>query len=402
VPEHRFNPRTDPGPTALPTATIGKRWAGAGTSLALLPLRLFLGTTFVFAGLQKLANPNFFNHSSSISIWAQLVGAERTSPIGSLLGHLLRVATPLGAFIAVGEVAIGLGVGFGLLTRVAAAGGMLLSFGLFLTVSFHSHPYYTGADIVVFFAFTPLLLGGAGGVLALDAALRRAAQQEAVLKQRRLQPTGPRLPSVLRPGLTGASFQPERRALLAKAATGVGALAVVAIGLDAAIGRLVGQSATTPSATPVLGGGGKATTSVPTTRPPTTVRASAGGRPPTTTGTSAGPTSTTVGAEATPPGKALGPAKEVPVGGAAMFQDPATGDPGIVIQRTTGHFVAFDAVCPHAGCTVGYSAANDLIVCPCHGSEFNPQTGALIMGPAPHGLSPIHIGIGPNDELYAV
>ena len=49
----------------------------------LLPLRLFLGVTFVFAGLQKLANPDFFRASSPISIHAQLVGASRTSPIGA-------------------------------------------------------------------------------------------------------------------------------------------------------------------------------------------------------------------------------------------------------------------------------------------------------------------------------
>ena len=85
-----------------------------------------------------------------------------------------------------------------------------------------------------------------------------------------------------------------------------------------------------------------------------------------------------------------------------MFQDPATGDPGIVIQQAAGHFVAFDAVCPHAGCTVGYSAANNLIVCPCHGSEFDPSSGAVIAGPAPRGLRPIQISEASNGELYAV
>jgi thiosulfate dehydrogenase [quinone] large subunit len=85
-----------------------------------------------------------------------------------------------------------------------------------------------------------------------------------------------------------------------------------------------------------------------------------------------------------------------------MFQDPATGDPAIVIQATAGHFVAFDAVCPHAGCTVGYSPANSLIVCPCHGSEFNPATGARVAGPAPHGLRSIQIAESSNGQLYAV
>ena len=51
---------------------------------------------------------------------------------------------------------------------MAAAGGMVLAVTLFLTVSFHSSPYYTGADIVFVFAWIPLVLAGSGGVLSLD------------------------------------------------------------------------------------------------------------------------------------------------------------------------------------------------------------------------------------------
>ena len=91
----------------------------------------------------------------------------------------------------------------------------------------------------------------------------------------------------------------------------------------------------------------------------------------------------------------------MPVGGAATFTDPATGDPGLVLQLTKGQFVAYDAVCPHAGCTVGYSQGAKLIVCPCHGSEFDPTTGAVISPPAPRGLTPIHLAVNGNGELLA-
>lgn len=37
---------------------------------------------------------------------------------------------------------------------------------LFLTVSYHTSPYDTGADIVFFFAWMALILAGSGGVLA--------------------------------------------------------------------------------------------------------------------------------------------------------------------------------------------------------------------------------------------
>ena len=63
-------------------------------------------------------------------------------------------------------------------------------------------------------------------------------------------------------------------------------------------------------------------------------------------------------------------------------------------------FYAYDAVCPHAGCTVGYYAANDIIVCPCHGSEFAVTTGDVINGPAPHGLAKLKIAEGSNGNLY--
>ena len=138
---------------------------------ALLPLRAFLGFTFCFAGLQKLANPNFFNANSPSSIQAQLIASIRISPLHLILGHLLKFAVPIGVVIALAELAVGLGALLGLWTRVAAAGGIVLSLTLFLTVSFHSSPYYTGADIVFFFAWIPLLLAGSGGVLSLDAVI---------------------------------------------------------------------------------------------------------------------------------------------------------------------------------------------------------------------------------------
>ena len=138
---------------------------------ALLPLRAFLAFTFCFAGLQKLANPNFFDANSPSSIQAQLIASIRISPLHQILGHLLKFAVPIGIFIALAELAVGLGALLGLWTRVAAAGGIVLSLTLFLTVSFHSSPYYTGADIVFLFAWIPLLLAGSGGVLSLDAVI---------------------------------------------------------------------------------------------------------------------------------------------------------------------------------------------------------------------------------------
>jgi len=54
----------------------------------------------------------------------------------------------------------------------------------------------------------------------------------------------------------------------------------------------------------------------------------------------------------------------------------------IVVHRAATEeprFVAFDSLCPHAGCPLGYSPGDQLVKCPCHGSRFftvaDPVTG---------------------------
>src|SRR6202035_1818471 len=59
---------------------------------ALLPLRAFLGFTFCFAGLQKLANLGFFDAADPASIQSQLAGAARRSPVHALISPLAHVA----------------------------------------------------------------------------------------------------------------------------------------------------------------------------------------------------------------------------------------------------------------------------------------------------------------------
>ena len=327
----------------------------------LLPLRLFLGGTFLFAGLQKLANPAFFRSSSPISIHTQLVGTADTSPIGGLLTQLAGASTLIGVLMAMAEVAIGVGALLGVLTQVAAVGGVLVSLSLFLAISFHTHPFYTGSDIVFLFAWTPIMLAGAAGAPAIDTWL--AARRN------------------LAPAADGSrSDAMSRGAFIGVVAAG----SAVLVGAVAGIGRIFAPPASGAAA--VLGGGSTGTT---TTAPAST----------NTTG--AGDPNTTTTAPL-PKGTAIGPASQVPVGGSAAFTDPQTGDPSLVIQHTADTFVAFDAICPHAGCTVAYQSGSNIIACPCHGSEFNPRTGAVVNGPATSGLTPINVIKGSNGNLYAV
>jgi len=143
---------------------------------ALLPLRVFLGIVFLYAGISKIADKRFLDGTSPISIHAQVLAVKRASPIGGLLGPVADHSFAFGLFMALAEIAVGLGVLLGLLTRVAALGGMLIALSLWLTVSWQAEPWYTSADVVYLFALSPLLLGGAGE-FSLDAWLARARER---------------------------------------------------------------------------------------------------------------------------------------------------------------------------------------------------------------------------------
>lgn len=74
------------------------------------------------------------------------------------------------------------------------------------------------------------------------------------------------------------------------------------------------------------------------------------------------------------------PVPDVPQGGGVVR------DGVVVTQPSAGEFKAFDAECPHQGCAVG-EVTTKAIVCPCHGSTFDPTSGDVTQGPATEGLS---------------
>src|SRR3954462_6495964 len=88
---------------------------------ALLPLRAFLGGTFVYAGVQKLSDPGFLHRGAATYIGTQLHGFAQGTPGGFLLRTLaLPHAELAGIGVAITEIAVGLLVLVGLATRVAA------------------------------------------------------------------------------------------------------------------------------------------------------------------------------------------------------------------------------------------------------------------------------------------
>jgi thiosulfate dehydrogenase [quinone] large subunit len=146
----------------------------------LLPLRLYLGVTYAYAGLHKLLDRSYLDSTAASGVEQQMLRVAETSPLGALVGFAAEHATVFGLAIALGELTVGLAVLLGLFSRVAAVGGLLLALSFFLTVSWSVRPYFLGADISLVFAWSALVLGGDGGVLSLTERLRAVVQSRAV------------------------------------------------------------------------------------------------------------------------------------------------------------------------------------------------------------------------------
>lgn len=153
-------------------------WRETARRYSLLPLRIFLGVTFVYAGLDKLTSDTFFTDSANGSLVQILHGAHDSAAIPAMIDLALKSPHGFGYTIALGEIAAGLGTLVGLFSRVAALGGASISLSLWLTVSWPTTPYYYGNDLAYLMAWLPLVLAGAP-YLSLDAMLPRLRKDRA-------------------------------------------------------------------------------------------------------------------------------------------------------------------------------------------------------------------------------
>jgi thiosulfate dehydrogenase [quinone] large subunit len=419
-------------------------WKGLHFSQrVLLPLRLFLGITFLYAGIQKLTDPQFFNPSATGFIGRQIMAFAHGSPIHNVL---LQVALPhavfVGAIIAVGEMAIGIGTLLGFLFRPAAFFGMLLSLLFFLSASWHVYPYFYGADIVFFFAWTPLLLAGplGSGLPSIDAVLVRRMlmdmspesrgrmgavfnfflgvgdvfeKQNVPLEEKQIQaanrihgqgaeynstvsgyPQG--VPQHIMSGqarqgnVYGNSRQQKyinykgRNAAIRRSQENrrnfLWGLAAGGLGM---LGITVAGRAILSHG---FGGDNSATTILQ--------------NPSTVSGTQSTPSSgnaTTTASGSTEIAKV----SAVQPNSAVTFTIPSNGDPGVLVRLNNGKFVAFDATCTHAGCPVQYDSSSQHLLCPCHGAEFDPShAAAVVQGPTNTPLTSVPIVV--NNSTGAI
>ena len=86
-------------------------------------------------------------------------------------------------------------------------------------------------------------------------------------------------------------------------------------------------------------------------------------------------------------------------GASVDFAYPDDESPAILLALDTkveegigpsGNIVAFSTLCTHKGCPVGWSEKQQLLICPCHWSTFDPaKAGRMVIGQASQGLPKI-------------
>jgi thiosulfate dehydrogenase (quinone) large subunit len=336
-------PRIPPAPhqleatpgTGNPASGVADSWKAQSVSIRIL--RAFLGVTFLYAGIQKLADPNFLHAGSLDYIGAQLKDFAHGSPVAGLMNELARAPVVTGIVIALLEIAVGLGTLLGVAPITAAAIGLVINMVLFLSATWHVHPYFLGSDSIYAVAWAAYL------VAVVES--RRRAQHTPVVGHRRRS-------------VKQAEIDAQRRAILRAGVLGAGTL------LFAGIAKAL---AGTPSpATPAGGSSGRRTSG----------------------GTSVSP-SRSPASQGTP----IASLDSVPVGGAIAFNAPGTG-PAVLLRPSMNSVEAYSRICTHAGCLVGYDRPSKILFCPCHGAEFDPARGAApIAGPAPTPLRRIPVAI---------
>src|SRR5215210_5248750 len=77
---------------------------------------------------------------------------------------------------------------------------------------------------------------------------------------------------------------------------------------------------------------------------------------------------------------AVGGVDDLEEGGMRAFDVQGT---RIAVAHVNGAFHAFDDTCTHMGCSLAEGDLEETtVICPCHGSEFDVRSGAVLQGPA--------------------
>jgi Rieske Fe-S protein len=94
--------------------------------------------------------------------------------------------------------------------------------------------------------------------------------------------------------------------------------------------------------------------------------------------------------------KPLAQASQIPAGGGVILSGPKV----VLTKGSDGTVRGFSAVCTHQACTVN-RVSGGVISCPCHGSKYDANTGAVVGGPAPAPLAKVAVVVRGDDVFNA-
>lgn len=345
----------------------------------------------MYAGVQKLTDPQFFNPTARGYIGKQMIAFATGSPLHGLLIRFVPHAMLFGALVAYGEIAIGLGALLGLLFRPAAFFGILINLVFFLTATWHVYPYFYGSDIVFIFCWLTLLISGpvTTGMPSIDEwfvqhalsekqrvrsaavtvfllGINSAPAQEVVprtvVTSRGKQAAGNKRSSSRYAQMKRAEEESRRNFLLGMLTGGAGI--AVLVWMWSSLHLFPGSATESGSVSP-------------------------GAAPP--SGSTATGTATTGGTSGS---TVIAQVDAVQKNSSVNFTLASNGDPGVLVRLANGQFAAYDATCTHAGCPVSYDPGSQLLQCPCHGAVFDPaKGGAVVQGPAQTPLTNVPIQV---------
>ena len=74
----------------------------------------------------------------------------------------------------------------------------------------------------------------------------------------------------------------------------------------------------------------------------------------------------------------------------------------VYLRKTAGGVECFNAICPHAGCFVGYSADRKVFQCPCHTSSFQLGGERILPSPSPRNMDALKVDATklPSGEVW--
>ena len=277
--------------------------------------------------MNKFLDPNVLHHGGANYIGTQLNSFAHGTPMAPLMRLLATHPLVVGIGTGLTELMVGLGTLLGVGMLFFALVGFSINLTLWLSFTWHVHPYFLGSDSIYAVAWAALFFG-----VWETERVRSGGVAPSVAE--RVDGLGRR--EFLRAGTVGA----------VSIVMGVFGLALAGSPTkNAGLGRLA------PSGGSAGSGGG----------------AAAGGAGPGTA--PAGPPAPAAN------GRVIATLNELPVGRAVGFTGPG-GTPAALVRLADGRVVAYSRICTHAGCEVGYATGPRLLVCPCHGAEFDPANHA--------------------------